>query len=117
VSWQDAVLSSVRNRDRGTESLNTAFGRALKPMNFSCTVAYVLYVNRAARAMGVNRSTYVRRALAVHAAHVLGIDVREILWESPAPRRWDPQQAKGLRDDGFGIGAWCPHPGCDGSHL
>jgi hypothetical protein len=122
MGWQDKVLADVRAKDHGTESMRTAFGRALKPMHLACTVGFVVYVNRAAAAMGVNRSTFVRRAVAVHAAHALGIDVRTILWESPRARAWGEhtlprEQSRGLRDDGTGIENWCPHPGCDGSHL
>ena len=124
MTWQEKALAQVSNRRRvyERESSTTRFGPAMKPLKFSATLAYMTYVNAAAEKMVLNRSAFVRRAIAVQAAHVLGIDVHDVLFESPKPRPvvgWPlwAEQAAGAHDDGEGIEAFCPHPGCDGSHL
>lgn len=123
MSWQDRVLSDVRAIPDSRHDRPTKFGIHQKPLQFSCTIAFVRYIAAAAQRMNMNRSTYIRRVLAVHAAHVLGIDVRTILRESPVPREWDaktippPLMARDASDVGDGIEAWCPHPGCTGEHL
>lgn len=123
MSWQDRVNAQVRaTRGRQRVSRTTPFGAALKPLQFSATLKFMAYVHAAAEKMDANRSTYIRRALAVHAANVLGVSVLDVLYESPVNRvaheLHNPGiQQQGLRDLGEGIEAWCPHPGCDGSHL
>ena len=122
MSWQDKVLADVRAAGTAHKRTGTVFGRDLKPLQFACTLQFLHYVMAAAEAMAANRSTYVRRVLAVHAAHVLGVPVRTILWESPDPKVWGyhpvaPQLRTKERDDGEGIEGWCPHPGCTGEHL
>lgn len=122
MTWQDKVVDKVARKPRHHESMNTPFGPALKPLQFAATVKFMRFINDSAQVVGVNRSTYVRRVLAVHASSVLKVPVRMILWESPKPRRWGEHyqpsaQAAGQRDDGEGIESWCPHPGCDGTHL
>ena len=93
----------------------------MNPLQFSCTRKFVAYLSAAALSREINRSTYARRVLAVAIAHDLGIDVREVLWHTPVPRPPGPQkivgEKSGERDLGEGIEHWCPHPGCDGSHL
>jgi hypothetical protein len=123
VTWQDRVIAQVQaTNTRQRESKRTPFGPDMKPLQFSCTTHFLNYVAAAAEAMGVNRSTFIRRTLAVQAAAVLGVDVRLILFESPQalahgvhalPR----QLSEGVRDHGEGIEAFCPHPGCAGGHL
>jgi hypothetical protein len=123
VRWQDKVLSDVRTTGKHQHRGRTAFGKDLKPLQFACTVAFVVQVNRAAMKMGVNRSTYVRRAIAVVTAGVLDLDVRVLLSETPVAMAWGaPPPAprlrqQGLRDTGEGIEAYCPHPGCTGEHF
>jgi hypothetical protein len=123
VSWQDRVITQVRaTHTRQKQSVRTPFGPDNRPLQFACTRQFMVYVVAAAEAMGVNRSTYVRRVIAVHAAHVLGIDVRTILFESPKARAFGAGPMRrdltmGARDDGDGIEGWCPHPGCEGDHL
>jgi len=122
MSWQDKVLADVRASGTTHKRSGVVFGRDLKPLQFACTVQFLHYVMEAAKVMGMNRSTYVRRVLAVHAAHVLNVPVRTILWESPEAKRWGyttiaPQLRRKERDDGAGIEMWCPHPGCTGEHL
>lgn len=123
MGWQETVTSRVRaTKIRDRESMRTPFGPDMKPLQFACTIAFMVYVNRAAAKVGVNRSTFVRRAIAIQTAHVLDLPVQVILYESPQPRAWGghpipAEQAKGMRDLGEGIERWCPHPGCDGGHL
>lgn len=125
MSWQSNVLGQIavtRKRGNRRESTKSPFGPAMKPLQFAATTGFMVFVNGAAEKVGVNRSTYIRRALAVHTAHVLGIPVRLILMESPEVRAFGAQtspqrQALGLHDNGEGIEDWCPHPGCDGTHL
>ena len=97
------------------------FRRDLHPLQFSCTTAFTAYLTAAAKRLGVNRSTFVRRALAVAMASVLEVDVREILYHSPKARPFGPirevGKGAGEHDDGDGIETWCPHPRCSGDHL
>lgn len=120
--WQERVLADHREARRRRGFSGGVFRRDLHPLQFACSRDYIAYIAQAALKRGVNRSTYVRRALAVAAAADLGIDVKEILWESPKPR--GPQEHierptvdGGARDLGHGIEDWCTHPGCDGAHL
>lgn len=121
--WQERLLANYRAARKKRGFSDGLFRKDQRPLQFSCTVAFVAFTRRAARAMGVNHSTFVRRALAVAAAGVLDEDVRDILYHSPTPKPWE--RAKGTpvgmgageRDDGTGIEQWCPHPHCDGHHL
>ena len=119
--WKANVLAKYRRQRARNGRSDTPFGRSLRPLQFTATLEYVRLVDRAARAYGVNRSTFYRRAAAVVAAGVLGIDVRAILIESPRPAGYGEHRLRvdvaGARDTGEGIEAWCPHPGCDGAHL
>lgn len=122
MGWQEDIVAKVAAKPRRHESKTTPFGPALKPLQFAATVPFMVFINAAAKVMGVNRSTYVRRVLSVHASQVLGVPVRTILYETPKPlddavQRLPKDQRRGLRDLGEGIEQWCPHPGCDGDHL
>jgi hypothetical protein len=116
-------MGKVREAGVHSHRGGTKFGKDLKPLQFACTVQFVVYVNHAAKAMGVNRSAYVRRALAVVTAGVLEMSVHDLLRETPIALPWGagplpPRlQAKGMHDTGEGIDAYCPHPGCTGGHL
>lgn len=117
------LMESVSDRPSRRKHGNTGMFRAdLHPLQFGCTREFADMLARAAKARGVQKSTFARRALAVAIASVLGIDVRQVLYYSPKPRAWDENHGRHIhdgnrRDDGAGIESWCPHPGCNGSHL
>lgn len=123
MTWQENLAEQMRStRLRQRVSTTTPFGPHKRPMQIDCTLEFWNYIVAAAEKAGVRRSTFVRRAAAVQAAYILGIDVRMILFEAPSAKKWDNhyvpgEQAAGLRDLGEGIEAWCPHPGCSGDHL
>jgi hypothetical protein len=119
--WRAEVVRHYEERHAASGRAKTVFGRTLRPLQLTATLAYVAFIDRAAQGRNVNRSTYIRRALAVAAGADLGVPVKVILWESPKPGgfRNDKMRTKdgGERDTGEGIEDWCPHPGCDGAHL
>lgn len=108
--WQEVILERYRARKPGS----------LGPLQVKVAVDYLTILNQACRVAGVERNTFIRRAVAVHAAAVLGVNPRSLLQHCPPPRQWG-QSAKraGLDevDTGEGLEKWCPHPGCDGAHL
>lgn len=120
MGWQENILAKHRETV-AAKRIGGPFGRDLRPLQFYATVEFVRFLDAAAKAKGVNRSSFVRRALAVAAAGVLGTDVRRILFESPCVKTASVEKAigstAGVRDDGSGIESWCPHPGCSGEHL
>lgn len=121
MDWRDRVLADYRAKRQRRDRGNTVFARALNPIQMTGTRVFVSFVDRAARKRNVNRSTYMRRAIALMTAADLGIDVRIILNESPRPGPWGVNAMRtrdgGARDEGLGIEDWCGHPGCDGEHL
>lgn len=120
-NWKQNVREALRERRRVNGRTNTVFGRELRPLQLTAALKFVQIIDAAAQARGVNRSTFIRRSAALVAAHTLGIDVRDILWHSPAPDGYRAQRLRvdtgGARDTGEGIEQWCPHPGCEGDHL
>lgn len=119
--WQERLLENYRTARQKRGFSSGLFRKDQRPLQFTCTLEFVAFTRRAAKAMGVNHSSFVRRALAVAAAAVLGEDVRDILYHSPSVKPWEPtgefSAGAGQRDDGTGIEQWCPHPHCDGHHL
>lgn len=68
-------------------------------------------VDKAAKSRGINRAGYIRRALAVLAAHDLGLDWRELVATGPAPMvygrtAYSRDFPARLRDNGEGYGDW-----------
>lgn len=88
------------------------------PLQVKVSLPFLRLMDEAARRMNVNRSTFIRRSVAVMIARVLDRDVHGILRYCPDPKPWGFNQFPGsAMDDGTGITMWCTHPGCDGSHL
>lgn len=118
-AWKGRILAKYRAKRRAIgRGDNTAFGKAHRPLQLQTTVEFVSLCDEAARRMNVNRSTFYRRAIAVVASRILDIDPRVLLWETPAPGPYGVNVMRtSARDEGAGIEAWCPHPGCDGEHL
>ena len=120
-NWKKNVREALRERRAKNGRTNTVFGRELRPLQLTAALKYVQIIDAASAALGVNRSTFVRRAAAVAAADVLSVNVRDILWHCPAPDGFRAQRMRvdqgGARDSGDGIEKWCAHPGCDGAHL
>lgn len=120
-AWHANVMDAVKTRHENTRGGQTIFQvRVWWP--------FLRHLDAAALVKGVNRSTYIRRALVVAMAHDLQMDPRLIAFHTIHPdasRYRDPQRAKGedrqkfigVRDDAVGIEKWCPHPGCDGAHV
>jgi hypothetical protein len=120
--WKKTVVANYEKRHQAnSKRAKTVFGRTLRPLQLTATLEFVAFVDRAAQRRDVNRSTYVRRTLAVAVARDLGVPVRVVLWESPKPGGFRNEKIRvrdgGERDEGQGIEDWCPHPGCDGAHL
>jgi hypothetical protein len=121
TDWREVVMARYVDARKRNGFSSGRFRRDLHPLQFSCTKEYAAFLQAAAQQVNVNRSTFVRRALAVGMASVLKVDVRDILYHSPKPRPFGPIRQVGLgageHDMGDGIESWCPHPGCDGEHL
>lgn len=119
-------MENVRNRRQreakppGKDAVyDGAFSGHLAPIRVHGAPEFVVMMDAAAKRRGVNRSSWIRRTLAVGIAHDLGINIRSVLHWSPAigPYGKQIQWQRGGRDDGTGIEQWCPHPGCTGDHL
>ena len=69
--------------------------------------------------LGVNRSTFIRRSVAVVIAKVLDVPLASVLAESPRAMRTGASNPRtnGGHDTGEDIEKWCAHPGCTGKHL
>lgn len=123
MSWQDNVLDAMAQRhqrrgSRGPQPHPEAFRLALMPLHFHADHAFVALIDSAAAQRDINRSSYVRRAIAAMVAHDLDLPIRDVLHHCPAPGPYRRMQyQRGQRDDGTGITLWCSHPHCDGSHL
>lgn len=122
--WYGSVKAALEQRRVKTGRTGPAvhpgaFRHAMHPLNFATSSEFMVLLDRAAREVrDVNRSSYVRRAVAMLVAHDLGMPVHQVLWETPCVGRWGKiQNSPGERDAGEGIEAWCPHPGCSGGHL
>lgn len=96
-------------------------GGMLPRFQFSATPIFMKAVDAAARRLGYDRSSYIRRVLALHVAHTLGYSLPALLHCCPEAK---PPKTPGVMfktaptpDDGTGIDMMCPHPGCDGEHL
>jgi hypothetical protein len=88
------------------------------PLQVKVSLPFLQLMDEAAKRMNANRSTFIRRAVAVQIAHVLQRDVHGILRYCPDPKPWGFDGFPGSEmDDGTNIEQWCPHPGCRGSHL
>lgn len=120
-NWRANILARYEQQHQRHNNAKTRFGRSLQPLQVTTTLDFLGPVDEACRVLDVNRFTFIRRAVAVVAANVVGIPVRVLLAESPAPGRYGEQRVRastaGARDTGEGIEKWCPHPGCDGAHL
>ncbi len=93
-------------------------GDYLGPLQLRVSLPWLKIADMAADRRGLNRTSYVRRALSVHMAGDLGLPVHPILALLTPPRgRNDSTRKEKTFDDGTGIEDWCPHPGCDGAHL
>ena len=90
----------------------------LGPLQVKVSLPFLKLMDEAAKRMNVNRSTFIRRAVAVQIAKVLDRDVYGILTYCPEAKPWGFDKFPGKKmDDGSGIQNWCTHPGCSGSHL
>lgn len=119
AAWQANLMTMVTDRQKGHRR------------NGQTTIAvrvwtqFIRYLDAAALTRSVTRSTYIRRHLVVAMAHDLSLDPRVIAHASISPDamfngehpRQNGRDYLPTRDDGAGIEDWCPHPGCDGSHL
>lgn len=91
----------------------------LGPLQVQVALPFLSLMDEAAKRIGVNRATFIRRALAVQIAAILGRDIHSVLRYSPSAKPWGVNHGsnKDTTDDGDGIEWFCPHPGCRGSHL
>lgn len=125
--WQDRILTGIADRKRPPRTTEKGRSGAVYPSEFNGSLnrlhlhldtVFIALLDRAARKRNVNRSSYMRRALAVLISHDLGIPVEQVLHHSPAQGRYGGvQDRRGQRDHAEGIEQWCPHPGCAGKHF
>jgi hypothetical protein len=106
--WREVVME--RYQRKGNPRLG--------PLQVKVSLPFLGLMDEAAQRLNVNRSTLIRRAVAVQIAAVLGRDIAGVLRYCPNPKPWGFNGWPGEEmDDGTGIEHFCPHPGCDGSHL
>lgn len=121
--WKKEVLANLAaSRQEQGKGRRGRWGQHRNPLQLACSLEYLAMIDEAAKMLDVNRSAFVRRSAAVVAASLLDQPVMDFLVETPYAL---PRDQLGLlgggRNPGFdtgeGIEAYCPHPGCDGSHL
>lgn len=123
TDWYRGVKEKLEERRtktarKGPAVHPKAFRHSLTPLHFATSSEFMVLIDQAARRRNVNRSSYVRRAVAMLIARDLVLPVHRVLWETPCIGEWGKiQNAPGERDAGEGIENWCPHPGCRGEHL
>lgn len=118
--WREQVLSTIRK----PQTLSGP-GRSKRPRyTLQCGVppVFIYLVDRACRRLDHSLNGWMRRAVAVQLSSQLGVPLSEILAAVPQVRRlggkrWEVRYPDDGYDDMTGIGAFCPHPGCDGSHF
>lgn len=122
-NWRQNLAKAIEERrlgqhNKGPAKHPGAFNRIGHILNLTCDWDFVALMDAAAKVTGYNRSTFMRRAIAIQVAHVLKMPVHQVLWHSPAPGPYGGRQFyAGKRDHGEDIENWCPHPGCEGEHL
>lgn len=105
-------------KGRSGATFESEFTGTLNRTHLHMDMAFVHLIDLAAKKRDVNRSSYMRRAIALLLAHDLGLPIKDVLWRSPAIGRYGKHQTnKGKRDRAEDIRGWCPHPGCTGKHL
>jgi hypothetical protein len=103
---------------RGGATYESEFNGTLNRLHLHLDLVFIRLLDRAAKVKDVNRSSYIRRSIAVMIAHDLGLTIQEVLIHSPAIGRYGQHQTnRGRRDRSQDIEHWCPHPGCDGKHF
>lgn len=116
--WQDVLLEKHAERERKKGRVTSG---VLPRMQFNAMPAFTRAVDAAARTRNYDRSTYIRRVLALHVARDLGFPLKVLLAACPVPKiprvtGYAMENSNG-HDEGEGIDKLCPHPGCDGQHL
>lgn len=118
VAKNHTPRSTTNKGKRGSHFVSSFPGRGVR-MHIEVHVALLQWIEQACQRLNVNRSTFIRRSIAVQVASVLGIPIAEVIHnlQSPSIYHGPVQKDRGGRDDGEGIEAFCPHPGCSGQHL
>ena len=120
--WGQRVLDQIAAQrepkgNRGGAVYASVFPTLLRTHLF-LSPQMTAWLDTAARATHLNRSTFVRRAVAVQIAHTLSLPMSQVLAASPAQGEYARVQThRGGSDTGAGIEHFCPHPGCSGAHL
>lgn len=128
LRWEERALAAVtgrrkrgrRGRRPGFVFTPSEFDTALIRAHITFSPEYLRLLDLACQKRNVNRSTYIRRAVAVLLSADLDLPVPDILWHSPTPGPYGGLASfdqRGKRDNAVGMADWCGHPGCDGSHL
>ena len=124
--WQETLMERVATRldkpkvkeHRAGAVYESVFDERLQRLHLHVSVPFLFMLSKACKERGWNRSTYMRRALAVQIAKDLGVSVLDVLHRSPSEGlHGHVQRNRGGRDSGVGIETFCPHPGCTGEHL
>lgn len=121
--WAENVLGKMHHKRHekkktGRKPRPNSFARDNHRIHVIVGRSFDLQLRQAAKKRGVSMSAYARRAIAQLIARDLELSVKEVLSRAPAPRPMNSAAFYGGEvDNGEGIEDWCPHPGCDGSHL
>lgn len=119
--WQERLVASLDPPPgtRGTKPSGRTPLRGQYRTSLNLTDTMGALLRQVCIRRGINRTGYVRRVLAVHIAAELDMDVADVLRDTPLPvgygerRFWHREK----REDLAGIQTYCPHPGCDGTHI
>lgn len=117
IAERKRPVATTRKGQSGA-TYESEFKSTLNRTHLHLDLAFIRLLDRACQKRDVNRSSYMRRAIAVQIAHDLGMSIQSVLWHSPSVGRYRSHQInKGKRDRAEGIEQWCPHPGCGGKHF
>ena len=121
-NWREDAVEAIIAKQKNSQRIKEAPGRIQGMFRIVCRDAWRDLIHEAAARHGISASSYARRALSLHLAADLDLNLREILWLCPELNPPKYNQVGNMRkgnshDDGEGIEKWCPHPGCDGTHL
>lgn len=116
--WQTELLRRVAERPRDRSRVSRRYGAVL-----NLGAALWAALDAACEQVDLNRSAYVRNALAVQIAHHRNLKAADLMATTPMSTGWERYawRASGVdnwpKDDGGHLHLFCPHPGCDGAHL
>lgn len=108
--WRQTILARTEKHARRHRNDN-GLTRDVR-VGFQCDIEFIKAIDAAARARGISRVGYIRRAVGALAAADLGVDFAELMGGTPMPLPHESTGdvvvgiSRGAPDDGAGYGNW-----------